>query len=212
MGVRNFKTDGAYFGLDFAFNTIPNELVPFDYETFRSFSGTLLAGVTDAKTGRMRYLNELTDTNRWEILRATCALPGYCPPMIVNGRECYDGGLCCPIPYAKALHDGCEKIVVILTNTADYVRKLKFSYFAMSQLLKHKYPALEMLFLARYRVYNRQIARICQLEREGKALVFRPEYKLHSFEKDTETMEKVWEMGLSHGRVRIEDVRRFLNA
>jgi predicted patatin/cPLA2 family phospholipase len=210
MSMKNLITEGAYFGLDFAFNEIPNKLIPFDYDTLHAYKGTLLAGVTNAKTGKMEYMDELLDTKTWEILRATCALPGYFPPIKVNGKEYYDGGLCCPIPYAKAFNDGCEKAVIILTNTRDYVRKLKFSYVAMAELLKNKYPALEMLFLARYRIYNRQIARIKELEEAGKAIVFRPDYKLSSFEKDTDKMAEVWGMGLAHGRGRIEEVKRIL--
>jgi predicted patatin/cPLA2 family phospholipase len=208
--MGNFFKERAYFGLDFAFNEIPNSLVPFDYKTFHDYSGTLLAGVTNARTGKMEYLNELEDTDHWEILRATCALPGFFPPISVNGKQYYDGGLCCPIPYAKALADGCDKIVVIQTNTADYVRTLKPSYVAMSQLLKHKYPNLEMLFLARYRIYNRQAAHLRALEHQGKAMVFRPTSKLNSFEKDTEKMQQMWKMGLTQGYERLEELLNFI--
>jgi predicted patatin/cPLA2 family phospholipase len=199
MSVRNILREGSYFGLDFAFDKIPNELVPFDYDTFLSYPGTLLAGVTNAKTGYMEYLDVKKDDRKWDILKATCALPGFFPAIKLDGKEYFDGGLGCPVPYAKALHDGCEHLVIVLTNPASYVRKLKASYVAMSQLLKPKYPALEMRFLARYKVYNRQMARIKELEAAGIATVIRPEFKLNSFEKDVDRMREVWEAGLAAG-------------
>ncbi|MDR0903636.1 MAG: patatin family protein, partial [Ruminococcus sp.] len=191
MSVQNLLREGAYFGLDFAFNTIPNELVPFDYETFFQYKGKLIAGVTSAETGKMVYLDELRDNRTWDILRASCALPGYFPAIRLYGKEYYDGGLRCSIPYAKALNDGCDKLVVVLTNPEGYVRKLKPSYVAMAELLKRKYPALEELFLTRYKVYNRQIEHINALEKEGRAIVFRPAHALNSFEKNTDTMREV---------------------
>jgi predicted patatin/cPLA2 family phospholipase len=210
MSVRNLLTEGAYFGLDFAFNSIPNELVPFDYEQFGKYGGTLLAGLTIAETGRMAYKNELEDTRTWDILRASCALPGYFPAITIDGVEYYDGGLRCPIPYAKAVKDGCEKLVIILTNPEGYVRKLKLSYVAMAKLLKRKYPALEELFLTRYKLYNSQIAHIEHLEAMGKAILLRPAYTLNSFEKDTGKMREVWQMGRDTAKEKLSEIRAFL--
>ncbi|MDR0903077.1 MAG: patatin family protein [Ruminococcus sp.] len=210
MSMQNFLKDGAYFGLDFAFNTIPNELVPFDYETFLQYKGTLIAGVTSAKTGKMVYLNELADNKTWDILRASCALPIYFPPIKLFGEEFYDGGLRCPVPYAKAINDGCEKLVIILTNPEGYVRKLKASYVMTAKLTKRRYPALEELFLTRYKVYNLQIQHINALEKSGKAIVFRPAFSLNSFEKNTDTMREVWQMGKDAGAARIDEIKAFL--
>lgn len=41
MGVRNFvkPSNRCYFGLKFAYETIPNQLVPFDYDAFASYPG-----------------------------------------------------------------------------------------------------------------------------------------------------------------------------
>ena len=41
MGLKNLvdKHNRSYFGLEFSYETIPNELVPFDYDTFAAFPG-----------------------------------------------------------------------------------------------------------------------------------------------------------------------------
>jgi predicted patatin/cPLA2 family phospholipase len=210
MSVQILVREGAYFGLDVAFNTIPNELVPFDYDTYLQFKGRLIAGVTSAETGKMVYLDELRDNKTWDILRASCALPGYFPAIKIDGKEYYDGGLRCPIPYAKAFNDGCDKLVIVMTNPEGYIRKLKVSYVAMAELLKKKYPALEELFLTRYKVYNRQIEHINKLEKEGKAIVFRPAHSLNSFEKNTDRMREVWQMGKDAAAARVDEIKAFL--
>ena len=45
MGWGNFfdPRNRSYFGLKFAYETIPNELLPFDYETFAAYPGTVEA-------------------------------------------------------------------------------------------------------------------------------------------------------------------------
>ena len=48
MGMRNLldPENRAYFGLKFVYETIPNELVPFDYDAFEAYPGTVEAVVT----------------------------------------------------------------------------------------------------------------------------------------------------------------------
>mgnify|MGYP003186550755 CR=1 FL=1 len=57
MGWGNFfdPRNRSYFGLKFAYDTIPNELVPFDYDTFEAYPGQVEAVVTNLQTGRAEY-------------------------------------------------------------------------------------------------------------------------------------------------------------
>lgn len=59
MGIRNLLNprNRSYFGLDFVFRQIPEELLPFDYKTFAAFPGTMEAVVTDMATGQANYLS-----------------------------------------------------------------------------------------------------------------------------------------------------------
>ena len=52
MSRSNWKKNKSIFGLDFVFGEIPDHLIPFDWDTFRSYKGTCLVGVTNAKTGQ----------------------------------------------------------------------------------------------------------------------------------------------------------------
>ena len=58
MSWRNMLNpkNRSYFGLTFSYETIPNELIPFDYETFAAYPGTVEAVVTNLNTGRADYL------------------------------------------------------------------------------------------------------------------------------------------------------------
>lgn len=54
MGFYNLLRRGnrSYFGLEFIYTTIPDELVPFDYDAYAAYPGQVEAVVTDLDTGR----------------------------------------------------------------------------------------------------------------------------------------------------------------
>lgn len=210
IGMGNYKKCRSMFGLDFVFGEIPQKLIPFDYETFRKYSGKCLVGVTNAETGKAEFRNALDDDDNFMSLRATCAIPGYFPAIEIDGKRYFDGGLASPICVKQALKDGCSKTVIILTQPEGFVKKCGKGNIAMSQLIKYKYPEVEMLLLVRHKIYNKQTAFCRELERRGKALIFRPSHALNSFEKDEKVLRANWQDGYEAGKARAEEVRKFL--
>ncbi len=210
LGPGNYKKCRSLFGLDFVYGEIPQKLVPFDYDVFKSYSGKCLVGVTNAETGKAEYMNALEDDDDFHFLRATCAIPGYFPAIMLNGKPYFDGGLASPICVKQALKDGCSRTVIILTQPEGFVKKCGKGNMAMSQLIRHKYPAVEMLLLTRHKLYNKQLEFCRELERRGKALIFRPSHPLNSFEKDEKTLRAVWQEGYEAGKSRADEVRKFM--
>lgn len=211
LSMGNYRKCRSMFGLDFVYGEIPRELVPFDYDTFKSYSGKCLVGVTNAETGRSEFMNALEDDDGFHFLRATCAIPGYFPAIMLNGKPYFDGGLACPICVKQALKDGCSRTVIILTQPEGFVKKCGKGNIAMSQLIRHKYPKIEMLLLTRHKLYNKQLEFCRELERRGKALVFRPSHALNSFEKDEKALRAVWQEGYEAGKARAEEVKNFIS-
>ena len=210
IGAGNYKKCRSLFGLDFVYGEIPQKLIPFDYDTFHQYTGKCLVGVTNAVTGKSEFFNALDDNENFEFLRATCAIPGYFPAIMINDTPYYDGGLASPICVKQALKDGCSKVVIILTQPEGFVKKCGKGNIVMSQLLKRKYPEIEMLLLARHKIYNKQLEFCRELERRGKAVIFRPSHALNSFEKDEKTLRAVWQEGYDEGKKRAEEVREFM--
>lgn len=210
IGMGNYRKCRSMFGLDFVFGEIPQRLVPFDMDTYKSYGGTCLVGVTNAETGRAEFRNALDDDENFMSLRATCAIPGYFPAIEIDGKPYYDGGLASPICVKQALKDGCSKAVIILTQPEGYVKKCGKGNVAMSQVIKRKYPKMEMLLLTRHKLYNKQLEFCRELERRGKALIFRPSHKLNSFEKDEKVLRENWQEGYEAGKARADEVRKFM--
>ncbi len=210
LGMNNFLRNKSVFGLDFVFGDIPHELIPFDYDTYKKYKGKVRIGVTNAVTGKSEFLDGMQDTYDFDALRATCAIPGAFPAIEVNGEKYYDGGLACPIAVAKAIKDGCSKNVIILTQPKGFVKKCGKGNVMVSQMIKRKYPEIEKLLLVRHKIYNKQVHFCEELERRGKAFIFRPEYALESFEKDTAVLRSTWKHGYDMAKLRMDEVKAFI--
>lgn len=122
MGWRNMadRRNRSYFGLKFAYETIPNQLLPFDYETFEAYPGTVEAVVTNLNTGEAEYLPVPRRDVHNLLLQATCAIPMLFPVIELDGQPCLDGGCADAIPWKHCFDMGCDRVVVILTQTRDY--------------------------------------------------------------------------------------------
>lgn len=76
MGFGNLlrRDNRAYFGLDFVFGTIPNELIPFDYDTFAAYPGEVEAVVTNMDTGKAEYFPVERRDDRFKLLQGAGGL------------------------------------------------------------------------------------------------------------------------------------------
>lgn len=195
LGYGNFLKCKSLFGLDFIFEEIPNKLVPFDMDTYKKYPGKVLVGVTNAKTGKTEYLDGKELDDKATLLRATCAIPIFFPVIKINNNEYYDGGLCDPIPVRKAIEDGNKKHLIILTQPTGYRKELSKKNVFVSKMLSNKYPNLKDAFLTRHENYNATVKFCEELEKQGKAIILRPDYKLESFEKDTNKLQSNYQHG-----------------
>ena len=195
LSYRNFLRCKSIFGLDFVFDEIPNNLIPFDMDTYRKYPGKVLVGVTNAHTGKTEYLNGKDLDDKATMLRATCAIPLLFPVIKINGKEYYDGGLCDPIPIKKAIADGNTKHLIVLTQPKGYKKELSKKNILVAKLLNKKYPNLKTPLLNRHNHYNETVKFCEQLENEGQVLILRPEYNLDSFEKDINKLKSSYDHG-----------------
>lgn len=195
LSYRNFLRCKSIFGLDFVFDEIPNNIIPFDMDTYRKYPGKVLVGVTNAHTGKTEYLNGKDLDDKATMLRATCAIPLLFPVIKINGKEYYDGGLCDPIPIKKAIADGNTKHLIVLTQPKGYKKELSKKNILVAKLLNKKYPNLKTPLLNRHNHYNETVKFCEQLESEGKVLILRPEYNLDSFEKDINKLKSSYDHG-----------------
>lgn len=175
FGINNMvdAKNRCIYNLKFSYETIPNELIPFDYDAFKAWGGEFYAVCTNVETGQAEYFPYTGDDRTNTVLKATCALPMLFPYIYIDGVPYLDGGLSDSIPFEKALADGCDRLVVVLTREQGYKKTTSSSAKIMARAYV-KYPELSKDLLKRAGRYNRCIRRLEKMEKEGKLIVIRP--------------------------------------
>lgn len=166
------------FNMDMVFDRYPNEIYPFDYETYFHSPLRCEMVVTNCLTGRAEYLDERTDKQRlMDICRASSSVPVATPMVRVDGTPYMDGGIADSIPIIRSLKLGNKKNVLVLTREAGY-RKRPLKKSRALYMAKYKeYPNFVKAILRRSYIYNKTLSYIEKWEAQGKVFVIRPRTK-----------------------------------
>ncbi len=132
------------------------------------------------------------------MIRASSSIPAFAPIVPYKGNLYLDGGTSDPIPVQKALADGCERLIVVLTRDRSFVKSPE-SFRPVYRRLYRKYPRMVETMDRRHEVYNAERELVFQLEKEGKAVVVAPgkPVDLSRFEKDPVKLRALYEEGMA---------------
>ena len=210
ISFTNFIKKREIFGMDFIFDEIPNQLVPFDMETFRKNAKELVIVTTDCETGKPVYYDKANHGDDLVLLlRASSSLPFVSSSIAYKGRHLMDGGIVDPIPIKKAQQDGFEKNVIILTKPEGYYKRPS----KMTSLLKYKkHPKINELLSVRHQHYNETLQYIDRQEKQGNAYVIRPSKALPvgRMERNKERLEDLYDLGWNDAKNQFEMIKQFL--
>jgi predicted patatin/cPLA2 family phospholipase len=204
---------GGLFGMDFVFDTIPRQLVPFDFKRFFESPQRHITTVTDCSTGAPRYFEKegLGRRKFLRILRAGCSLPLLQKPVSIDGRAMMDGGIADPIPLAKSMSDGNRRHVLILTRPPGY-RKQASPLTALIRLRYRHFPALARTLARRHQRYNDTVRSMEELERRQTIFCIRPPAPLAvgRVARDKEKLYAVYDQGYHDAENRYSALIRYL--
>ena len=213
MGLNNLadKDNRSYFGLEFAYETIPNELIPFDYDSFEAYPGQIEAVVTDLETGEADYLEVPRQDRRNMAVQASCAMPLMFPIYKIGGRSYLDGGVADSIPWKRALDMGCDRVIVVLTRTREY-RKKNDRLLHLVEKKYRDYPKFVEAAATRAERYNACREELFEAERRGEVLIIAPDSTLgvSRTERDTKKLRLLWGEGYQETVERLEEIRDYL--
>lgn len=212
MGIRNIFTEKSLFGFDFLLNDIQNQLMPLDYTSFNCSNQKFQVVALDCLSGEPVYLNKLNCPDFNIALRASCSLPIVTPTVNYKNHTLLDGGIIESIPFQKALEDGMEKLVVIVTRDKDFRKKpIKHGFIAKG--IYRKYPTLIHKLYNWHNNYNNMVETLNRLESEGKAFVIRPEKppKVKRLDMNTEKLSELYQWGYNMAIKQEESLLDFLS-
>lgn len=200
IGLRHLVTQGCIFDRELLYDKFPNQLLPFDFDTYFKYAAGFEMVTTNCLTGRPMYLSETTDQRRaLDIVRASSSLPYVSKIVEVDGIPMLDGGITDSIPVARAMAVGHSRNVVVLTRNKgwwDESRDRKVPKF-----IYKNYPRLRVALSRRHVIYNEQLQLIDDLEAAGQIECIRPQHPLEvgRIEKDIDKLERLYEEGFSLG-------------
>ncbi len=210
MGLYPLLKEGNIVNTKYAYHDVPHKLDFFDDETFKKSSVPFYAVITNIESGKPEYVQIKSVFQQMDTLRASGSIPFVSKPVEINGNKYLDGGVADSIPFEWLSKKGCDKLVVILTRDMTY-RKKPINK-ALTKFVYRKNPKFAQSIITRHDVYNQTVARLKQLESEGKVFVIRPSSPIEvgMIEKKPEKLQKVYDLGILDAENCINDLKVYM--
>ncbi len=200
FGLKSLLKTGNLFNLQYIYGDLTNTSGkdPLDFDAFMKNPTEYYLVATNALTGQPEYFGKKDmKKDDYRLVMASCAIPVACRPVKINGIPYFDGGIADAIPVKKALDDGCDRIVVILSKPRGYIRKRQ-SMRPLYSAVCRKYPKIVSAIDQRHKTYNKNFKQVFDLEREGKAFVFAPSRSIEAgtYSMDEKVERKLYDLGM----------------
>ncbi|MEG0369308.1 MAG: patatin family protein [Hungatella sp.] len=213
VSFRRLLKERAIFNLDFVFGELSKELLPFDFEGFLNSPQRFVAVATRCKTGQPEFFEKGNCSDILSAIQASCSMPMFSPMITVEGKKYLDGGISLPIAYQKAMDEGYEKVVVVLTREAGYRKKPKgpLAKRCYGRYFKPLPGLLEAMEEVPDR-YNRMQEELDRLEAAGRIFLIRPQSPVlvSHVEQDMKKLEELYLEGRLAGEEMLPRLREYL--
>ena len=209
--IRSLLKTGDLFGAKFCYDDLPNELDPFDNETYDSNPMAFYAVCTDVETGKAIYPRcDRASKDTFTYIQASASMPFVSRPVSIGGMTLLDGGIADPIPLQFFQEKGYKRNVVVLTQPRDYVKSPVPSSLRMLLL---RYPKVADTMLRRHLIYKDEQELAAEAECKGEAFVICPESPLPigRVEHDPNVIRQTYELGRSAAESRMDELKRFVS-
>ena len=208
ISLKSLLTQGSIFDPNILYERFPNEIMPFDYETYHKNPATFEMVTTNCLTGQAEYLSEKNDAKRMTaIAKASSSLPYVAQITTVDGIPMLDGGIVDSIPVVHAIDKGYSPNVVVMTRNRGF--RSSERDFKIPHFIYKEYPRLRVALSHRVEVYNQQLELIERMEDWGEVICIRPQrpMEVERICRDVEKLERLYEEGFALGEEFCRSVR-----
>ena len=210
-GIGCLLKTKSYLNLKYIYETLANSNGedPLDYDALMKNPTDFFIVAEECESGKTKYFTkDDIKKDNYRVLSASCNIPIMNRPVEIDGVTYFDGGFADPVPIQKAIDEGCEKIVLILTRPIDIPRSPKRDRI-FAKLLKYKYPNAAERLANRAENYNNSIKLAKKLQDEGKVLILSPTdiYGLDTLTRNKESMMKLYEDGKKSGKLILDWIK-----
>lgn len=200
ISLKSLLTKGSIFDPNILYERLPNEIAPFDYETYGQNPATFEMVTTNCLTGRAEYLEEKHDRQRMmAIVKASSSLPYVSQITMVDDVPMLDGGIVDSIPVERAIETGHPFNVVVMTRNKGF--RSSEHDVKIPRMVYKRYPRLRVALSHRVEAYNQQLELIERMEQWGEIVVIRPQrpMEVDRICRDPLKLERLYEEGFEEG-------------
>lgn len=174
MSLASLALTGNITGREFLFTKVNASLDPFDYAHFNASPVPFTAVASDLTFGTAAYLEVSRLPEQMDIIVASSSLPCLSEIVTWEGRRLLDGGTCDSVPVERALAEGAQQLIVVLTQHRGYRKSPTYSLMQVARRLYGDYPYYLEALASRGERYNQQLDHVFELEAAGVAHVVAP--------------------------------------
>ena len=212
IGIGPLLKGKSIFNFDFLFGEPTKEWMPYEERTFLESKQRYVIGATNCRTGQQDFFERHTYKELVEILKASSTLPILSQIAYIGNEPYLDGGIVEAVPIKKAMEDGYEKIVVILTRSKGFQSQSSVIMDSLYKIYYRKYPNLVEKLCTMTERYNRLLDEIKNMEKQGKIFVIQPQnpVNVRRIERNKKRLRKLYEEGCKEGKAAIADMYKYL--
>ncbi len=213
ISYKNLVTKGSILEMDLIFDKIPNELEPFNFDEINNNVDKLIITATNCCTGAPVYIDKDECDDIITAVKASSSVPFLTKAVEFQKMNLLDGGIADPVPIRKAIKDGNQKNVIVLTNEDGYNQRP----FRMKWMAKRIYPdymELTKAILDSHKLYDKTIDYINELEDKEQVFIIRPStyFKLKTFDRNTKKIESLYELGYKDAENKYDELIKWMQS
>lgn len=216
ISLRRMIKNRSLFDMDLLFDEYPKKQYPFDFDTYAASPIRCEYAVTNCRTGKAEYLDEREDRERlFQIVRASSSLPVLAKTVEIDGVPYCDGGVADAVPLFRAMKQGYQKNIVVLTRRKGYRKAASSRSQKVYEAALKEYPDLLKTLEQRHISYNRLMDYIDLQEENqtGRVLVIRPALpEIGRAEKNKDKLNAYYKHGYYMAKEMLPQIRSYLES
>lgn len=214
FGIKPLLKTGNLFNLQYIYGDLTNDggEDELHYDTIMENPCEYEIVATNALTGRPEYFNKnQMQRNHYVQIMASSAIPVVSKPIMIDGVPYYDGGISDAIPGRRAIKQGCDKLVFVLSKSRHF-QKAPEKHQLLTSMACHKYPNVIRDVKRRHIMYKKCQDYMFELEKRGRAFIFSLEtdLKLSTYSMKPEINRQLYENGLADFEAKKEEFLKFI--
>lgn len=213
-GWQTMMKTKYFMNMDLIFGEFPDNQYPFDFKAYVKSPMRCLLATTNCLTGKVEFIEEYRNRDRlMTACRASSSLPIASPMVRIDGVPMMDGGIADSVPVRRAIEDGFDYNIVVLTRRRGYYKdESRDLMMRLAKVYYRRYPQFAKALLMRDHNYNRTMDLLERLEKKGRVFIIRPAMPTVSrTEKDLEKLEDFYWHGYQEAQRIYPQLREWLS-